>query len=303
MYKMKTADIFASEIAGFLEAELIGRDFIVRGPSSRRRMINNTFVRDEEGGALAGGGYQPYKDVLVLTSRPPVIQDDNISFLVVDEPRIKFIDVLNEFFIEFDEVKTAPSARIDRNARIGLGVSVGENVVIGPDVTIGDGTRILNNVVITGRVQVGEKCLIKHNSTVGSTGYDFEVDAKGRQVHFPHVGKIIIGDHVWIGSNSSIESPSIHETVIEDMVKIDDLVQIGANSVIRAGAMITAGVMISRGVEIGKNCLIAPNASVRDSVKIGEHVTLGIGAVALKDLKSHGVYVGNPAVFLKEREN
>ncbi len=302
MYKMKTADIFASEIAGFLEAELIGRDFIVRGPSSWRRMIDNTFVRADESG-LDEHGFQSHKDVLVLASRLPVVQTDSISFLVVKEPHIKFIDVLNEFFIEFDEVKIAPSATIDKSARLGQGVAVGENVVIGPDVTIGDGTRILNNVVITGRVQVGEKCLIKHNSTVGSTGYDFEVDVQGRQVHFPHVGKIIIGDHVWIGSNSSIESSAIHETVIEDMVKIDDLVQIGANSVIRAGAMITAGAIISRGVEIGKNCLIAPNASVRDSVKIGDHVTLGIGAVALKDLKSHGVYVGNPAVFLKERDN
>lgn len=303
MYKMKSPDIFASEIAGFLGSELIGRDFTVQNPSSLDKFEDKAFLYIDDSDIVPEERLNEHRDVLVLTSEKMDIESDDISFIVVDEPRVKFIDVINEFFIEYDAVKIAETARVDENASIGNGVSIGENVIIGPKVIIGDNTRILNNVVITGRVEIGEKCFIKHNSTIGSTGYDFETDKKGRLVHFPHVGKIMIANNVWIGANSCIESPAIDKTVIKDNVKIDDLVQIGANSIIAEGTMITAGVIISRAAEIGKNCLIAPNASVRDSVKIGDNVTLGIGAVAVKDLENSCTYVGNPAGLLKQKEN
>ena len=45
---------------------------------------------------------------------------------------------------------------IDPSARIDDDVEIGPFCVVGPDVTIGRGTRLMNNVTITGHVTIGE---------------------------------------------------------------------------------------------------------------------------------------------------
>lgn len=300
MYKIKYPDIFASEIAEFLGLKLIGKDFVVKYPSSVNNFGNKAFLYLGKHDTVSEKKIKRHKDVLILTEKKLHFKHDRLSYIVVENPRVKFINVLNEFFVEYDPATISASAKIDINARIGYGVSIGENAVIGPEVTIGNNSRIMNNVVITGRVRIGNNCFIKHNSTIGSTGYDFELNEDGKLVHFPHVGKISIGDNVWIGANTCIESSTIDDTVIEENVKIDDLVQIGSNCVIKKGTMITAGTIISRQVVIGKCCLIAPNACIRDSVRIGNNVTVGIGAVVIRNLENNSVYGGNPARLLKK---
>jgi UDP-3-O-[3-hydroxymyristoyl] glucosamine N-acyltransferase len=300
MYQIKFLDIFASEIAEYLGAELIGEDFVVKYPSSLTNFGSKALLFVSEHETVPEKSIKEHKDILIITSKKLNNTIDGLSYIVVSNPRVAFIKVLNEFFVEYDPATISPSAKIDSRASLGYGVSIGENTVIGPEVIIGNNSRIMNNVVITGRVKIGNNCFIKHNSTIGSIGYDFELDESGKLIHFPHVGQISIGDNVWIGANTCIESSAIDETTIDDNVKIDDLVQIGSNCVVKSGTMITAGAIISRQVFIGNNCLISPNASVRDSIKIGNHVTVGIGAVVVKDLKDSGVYIGNPARLLKK---
>lgn len=43
---------------------------------------------------------------------------------------------------------------------------------------------------------------------------------------------------------------------------------------------------------IGANCIILPN------VEIGDNVIIGAGSIVTKDLKSNGVYAGNPTKFI-----
>ena len=300
MYKLKSPNIYASELADFLGSKLIGKDFIVKHPSSLNNFQHNSFFYLNEDDALPIKRLKRYNDILILTSEKIEKLYDNASIIVVKNPRLQFIKIVNEFYVEMMPIKIAESAKINKGARIGRGVSIGENAVIGPEVSIGNNTKILNNVVITGRVAISNNCFIKDNSTIGSEGYDFELD-NGVPVHFPHIGKILIGNNVWIGANTTIENSAIDDTVIEDNVKIDDFVHIGASCIIRKDSMITAGTILSRGVVIGKNCLLAPNVCVRDEVKIGKNVTVGIGAVVIRNLDENGVYVGNPAHLLRKK--
>ena len=41
--------------------------------------------------------------------------------------------------------------------------------------------------------------------------------------------------------------------------------------------------------------MIGANAVIRQGVKIGDNVTVGAGAVVLKDINSNTTFVGNPA--------
>ena len=51
--------------------------------------------------------------------------------------------------------------------------------------------------------------------------------------------------------------------------------------------------VIENDVLIGSNATILP-------VNICSHVVIGSGAVVTKDIKKKGIYVGNPAKFLKD---
>ena len=301
MYKLKKPNISASEIAGYLNSELIGEDFIIKNASSSVNFQDNSFFYLLDEDKFPEGRIKKYKDILVLTSKDLDRENKKFSYVKTDNPKLDFISVINEFFIEFDVTQIVSSAKINKDAKIGRNVSIGENSVIGPEVIIGNNTQILNNVVITSRVEIGKDCIIKDNTTIGSEGYDFELDEKGNPIHFPHIGKIIIGNNVWMGSNSSIESAKIDNTIIKDNVKIDDLVQIGYDCEIGSRCMITAGVIISHNVKIGEKTLIAPNTSIRDNIEVGKNVTVGIGSVVVKNIEDNAVYVGNPAYLLKAK--
>ncbi len=301
MYKLKSPDIHASEIAGFLNHDLKGEDFIIRIPSSIKNFQDNSFFYLLDTDKFPIERLKNYKNILVLTSKNLDRSVENFSYIKTNSPKLDLIRIINEFFIEYEVTQIASTAKIHKDAKIGRNVSIGGNTVIGPEVTIGTNTKILNNVVITSRVEIGKDCIIKDNSTIGSEGYDFELDEKGNPIHFPHIGKIIIGNNVWIGANSSIESAKIDNTIINDYVKIDDLVQIGYDCEIGSSCMITAGVIVSRNVKIGEKTLIAPNASIRDNIEIGKNVTVGMGAVVVKNIEDNAVYVGNPAYLLKTK--
>ena len=301
MFKLKTPEIYASEIAEFLNLELIGNDFIISYPCSLKNFKDHSFFYISDDSVLPKDKLTISKEILILTSKAIEPQNYNYSIIISDNPKIDFIKIINEFYIEFDTTRIASSAKIHKDAKIGRNVSIGENTIIGSDVKIGNNCKILNNVTITSRVEIGKDCIIKDNSTIGSEGYDFEIDDKGIPIQYPHIGKIIIGECVWIGANTSIESASLDNTIIGDFTKIDDLVQIGSNCNIEKLCMITAGCIISRNVKLGENSWLAPNVSIRDNIEIGKNVTVGVGAVVVKNLNDTAIYIGNPAHLLKKK--
>ena len=54
--------------------------------------------------------------------------------------------------------------------------------------------------------------------------------------------------------------------------------------------------------EIGKNSVISEFCIIRSDVKIGNNVTVGAGAVVVKDVPDDVVVVGNPARVLMHKE-
>jgi len=60
------------------------------------------------------------------------------------------------------------------------------------------------------------------------------------------------------------------------------------------------GVNISGSCEIGNNVYIGTNASVKQGIRICDDVTIGMGAVVVKNIEEHGTYIGNPAVKFKK---
>ncbi len=53
-------------------------------------------------------------------------------------------------------------------------------------------------------------------------------------------------------------------------------------------------------VKIGNSCFIGSNSSLRDRITIGSYTIIGIGSTVVEDVPGNGVYVGNPARFLRK---
>ena len=159
---------------------------------------------------------------------------------------------------------------------------IGEHVVIGARSRIGANTVIDEHVAIGSDAMIGANCSISHaligtqvnissNVSIGGEGFGFVPGPKG-PLRLSHVGLVVIGNRVEIGSNCAIDRGALSNTVIGDMTALDNLVQIGHN------------------VQIGKGCVFAGQAGVAGSAIIGDYVMVG-GAVSISD----HVKVGNGA--------
>lgn len=184
------------------------------------------------------------------------------ALILVDNPRLWFIRCMKRFFNpKDDEPRIHPSATINWPV-----VSIGKRVRIGP------GARI------------------------GFDGFGYEKNEDSSWEHFPHRGRVIIGDDVDIGANTCIDRGTLGDTVIENGVKIDNLVHVAHNVKIESNAIIIAGTVIGGGVRIGKNVWLSISSSIRDYVSIGDDAQIGMGAVVTKNIPAGKKWwIGNPA--------
>ncbi len=298
MYKKKAEAIYTNEIAEFLGLEFNGRNCPVYGPSQSRDLGENTMVFYTEMKNIDYSELTKYSELLAFV---PVGVDEKFpcTFIESSNPQRDFVRVLNKFFVAEFPVEIHEKAVVHPDAEIGKNVSIGPHSIIGAEVKIGFGTKVLANVVLAGGVVIGEHCVIKNNSTIGSESFKF-IDVEDDVVHFPPLGSIHIGDRVWIGSNCTIERPGLGATSIENDVKLDDLVHVGQNSQIQVKAQIAAGSIVCRDCLIGSKVWIAPNATINSGVHIGDQSVIGLGSVILKNVPSGTTMAGNPGHVLKK---
>jgi len=308
MFKERKTNISVKKIAEFLKSEYMGEDFDVTCVSSMNNIRNNSLLFYSE---LTNVKFKIKDNIeydfkkldnyqnIVLISTDDVKKKTNIPIIYSKNPRLDFQRVVMEFFS--DEEFTSgihSSAIVESNVKIGENVYVGPNCYIAKDVIIGDNTKILSNTVIFGVTEIGKNCVISSNCTIGSEGFSFSYDEK-EFVHFNHIGGILIGNNVWIGSNCTVEKSQLDQTIIEDHVKIDDLVHISHNTVIRKSSQITVGAIICGRAKIGEDCWIAPNAVIDTGCEIGNNCFVGISSVVRNDFPDNCVMVGTPAKLLR----
>jgi UDP-3-O-[3-hydroxymyristoyl] glucosamine N-acyltransferase len=219
-----------------------------------------------------------------------------IPHIISVNPRLDYLRVVSKFFVS-KSIPTGihPRAIVEQGSEVGEGTAVGANAYIGPEVKIGSNCIIMPNVSIYGKVKIGDGCYIEPGAVIGGEGFGFEYNEKNEPEHFPHTGGIIIGDNVYIGSNSTIDRATIDVTIIEDNVKIDNLVHIAHNCVVGRNTLMTGCSTISGGVKVGENCWIAPNSTVYQQLKIGAGSRVGIGAVVIRNVKPGKTVFGNPS--------
>lgn len=191
----------------------------------------------------------------------------------------------------------ASSAEIGALAYIGPGAIVGERVVVHPQVHVGADTRIgadsmvyAHSVIYHG-CEIGERVIIHAGAVIGADGFGFAFDAD-HWLKVPQVGRVIVGDDVEVGANTTIDRGAIEDTVIEAGVKLDNQIQIGHNVRIGAHTAIAGCAAVAGSTSIGRHCRIGGGVGIVGHLNICDGVTVTARTLVTKSITQPGIYSG-----------
>ncbi|HKW39080.1 MAG TPA: UDP-3-O-(3-hydroxymyristoyl)glucosamine N-acyltransferase [Burkholderiales bacterium] len=191
--------------------------------------------------------------------------------------------------------RVPPSAAVGPFCHVAGGARLGERVVldagcsIGRDAQIGEDGRLGPSVTVYPGCVIGKRALIHAGAVVGADGFGLAPHA-GRWIKIPQTGRVVIGDDVEIGANTTIDRGALDDTVIEDGVKLDNQIQIGHNVRIGAHTAIAACAGVAGSTRIGKHCAIGGAARIMGHIEIADHVTIAATSFVTKSIRRAGTY-------------
>ena len=197
-----------------------------------------------------------------------------------------------------DDCEIGPNVVIERVARLGRRCSVGANTVIAAGVEIGDDCRIGPNVTLS-HCLIGSRVVLHPGVRIGQDGFGFAPDATA-PIKVPQLGRVLIGDDVDIGANSTIDRGSGHDTVIGSGSMIDNLVQIGHNVVLGRCCILAGQVGISGSTRLDDFVMVGGQGGLAGHLHIGSGARIAAKSGVMRDIPAGATVCGSPAVPLVE---
>ncbi|PID76401.1 MAG: UDP-3-O-(3-hydroxymyristoyl)glucosamine N-acyltransferase [Deltaproteobacteria bacterium] len=300
-----------SELAEMVEGRMLGEDVLITGLAAIEQAGKGdiTFMVKVKGSHLEQAGLA--SAVIV----PDSVSSCSLPAICVKDPYLASA-IIHGYFVQqpFEAKGIDQRAVVGENCRLAENITVMAGAVIGDGAAIGGGTLISPGVVIGEGAEIGEDCVIHANVTIeegcrlgnrviihagtviGSDGFGYAADAKGRHIKRPQIGIVVIGDEVEIGANCCIDRAAFGITEIGAGSKFDNLVQIGHNVVMGENCIVVAQVGVAGSVNMGRNVVIGGQAG------IGGHITLHDGAMVAarsgvhSSLDKGAVVGGYPAI-------
>lgn len=188
-------------------------------------------------------------------------------------------------------VPVHPSAVLGQDVELGVGVIIHAGCVIGDRVRIGAGSVLHPNVTIYADCVLGQRALVHSGAVIGADGFGFAKDGED-WIKIPQVGRVIIGDDVEIGANTTIDRGAIDDTVIGNGVKLDNQIQVGHNVVIGDHTAMAGCVGIAGSARIGRRCTVGGGAIILGHLELSDDVHVSAGTLVAKSLLRQGQYTG-----------
>lgn len=189
-------------------------------------------------------------------------------------------------------------AVIGRGAELGARCHIGPNAVIGAACVLGDDVRVGANASLS-HCLVGHRVRLYPGVRIGQDGFGFAPDPKGF-VKVPQLGRVVIGDDVEVGANSTIDRGAGPDTVIGPGTMIDNLVQIGHNVQIGRQCVLVAQVGISGSTRLGDFVMIGGQGGLTGHLTIGSGAQIGAQAGVMRDVEPGEKVVGSPSLPVRE---
>ena len=233
---------------------------------------------------------------------------DNV-LLVISQITSKFYpDAIND---DFDNsVKKIEELNFDNEIQYGHNVLVGDNVNIGKNCLIGHNTIIEKNVNIGSNCSIGSNIIIRNTiiednvaildgCVIGKKGFGFFPN-KQKNLRYPHIGIVLIGENSEIGCGATIDRGSMSNTTIGKNTYLDNQIHIAHNNKIGDNCIIAGQVGFAGSSTLGNNVMIGGQAGISGHLKIGNNVQIGGGSGVIKNIPDNSKVMGYPSKDLRQ---
>ncbi len=236
-----------------------------------------------------------------LAAIPRIVADDPILYFArlarLFNPRVRCEPGIDKAAHVDPRAAVDASARIEAGASIGAGARIGPQAWIGAGCYVGEGaqvgedTRLHPTAVVYDDCVIGARSLVHAGAVIGSDGFGYARNGE-RWDAIPQIGRVIVGDDVDVGANTTIDRGTIDDTIIENGVKLDNQIHIAHNVRIGANTAIAACVGIAGSAVIGKNCEIGGAAMIHGHIRIADGSCVSPGTLVSRSIRQRGTYTG-----------
>lgn len=194
-----------------------------------------------------------------------------------------------------EDVILGEGVHIGANAVIASGCSIGANTVIGSGCVLGTGCQVgaggllHPNVTLASDTCVGDRVILHSGVVLGADGFGFVPQASG-WYKIPQIGRVVIGDDVEIGANTTIDRAAMGDTRIGHGVKLDNLIHIAHNVQIGDHTVIAACTGIAGSAKIGSRCQISGMCSIAGHLSVADGTTITATSFVINSITEPGVY-------------
>lgn len=288
--ELRGCDVAISAVAP-LESASAGQISFLSNAKYRKQLASTSASAVIVGQDVAGATELPH-----IVCADPYLYFAKVSTLL--NPPASHEPGVDAAAVVANDVQVAPSATVMANATIGSRARIGARcvihpgVVIGADVVIGDDTRIYPNVTIYAGCIVGERCIVHAGAVIGADGFGLAWN-RDAWLKIPQTGRVVIGNDVEIGANTTIDRGALDDTVIEDGAKLDNQIQIAHNCRIGKHTAIAGCVGMAGSTRIGAYCTVGGAAMFVGHIDIADKVHIAGGTLVSKSVAKPGAYAGN----------
>ncbi|GHT84827.1 UDP-3-O-acylglucosamine N-acyltransferase [Betaproteobacteria bacterium] len=184
-------------------------------------------------------------------------------------------------------------AVVEAGVELGDEVMIGAGSYIGAGVKIGRGTYIAPRVTIYANCVIGDNCIVHSGVVIGADGFGFAREAAGSWVKIPQIGRVVIGNDVEIGANTTIDRGAMGDTVLGNGVKLDNQIQIAHNVHVGDHTVMAACAGVAGSAHIGARCMIGGQAGISGHITIADDVVISAWTLVAKSIRKPGVYTSS----------
>ena len=196
------------------------------------------------------------------------------------------------------EVDLGPYSIVGAGARIGARCRIAGHVVIGEGVVVGDETTIGHGASLS-HCLIGKRCQLHAGVRIGNRGFGFALDPDG-YLDVPQLGRVILGDDVEVGANSTIDRGAGPDTTVGSGTKIDNLVQIGHNVQIGERCVLVAQSGVAGSTRLENHVVLAAQAGLAGHLTIGQGAQIAAQSGVMRDVAAGQKMFGSPAMPIRD---
>lgn len=244
---------------------------------------------------IVGASDKEVTDLPRIVCENPYVYFAKVSALL--NPAVTFVPGIHPSAVIAEGVCIDPTAHvgphvvIGTNCKVEAGCVIMEGCSIGAGVSIGINTRLYPNVVVYQNCILGSRLVAHSGVVIGADGFGIAMD-EGRWLKIPQIGRVVIGDDVEIGANTTIDRGALDDTVIEEGVKLDNQIQIAHNVRVGAHTAIAACVGIAGSASVGRHCRIGGGTGILGHTQIADNVEISSFTMIGKSIREPGTYTG-----------